>query len=470
MEMTHAEEIMHAVAALVKQGKKIFSRREIRDQIGVDQDKWMASYTAIFQGMRADQPGGAPKVGSIFKGVFLQVERGIYSLTEYGGQLLKEFPPRKDSRRTYTINEQAESGIFIFVSYATKDSTRFQIPRIAERLTEYPEIKDVLYWEEDLHDDIIAYMNENLGKCDVFILFCSPNALESEPVEMEWGAALKIGKKIIPVFMDETHIPPLLSTKLGVSFREKDFDGTIGDIYRLIIKKLEIKVPQHPGPSVPEPTQTEPRPPEEAKVLKDLETLIEKSIPLVNSIDYDTFGKKVEGDHILGLGLYGCGLTTLPESFGQLKSLQTLEMYENQLTSLPESFGQLKSLQILGIPNNQLTTLPESFGALQSLQELALGSNQLTSLPASFGELKSLEWLSLISNKLTSLPASFGQLKSLQTLEMYENQLTSLPASFLNLSSITRLIISDNPLGSRAKKILKKLKKKGVSITLKLNE
>ena len=82
-------------------------------------------------------------------------------------------------------------GIIAFVSYATKDSSEFQIKSIAERLTEYSKIDDVLYWEEDMDDDIIKYMNDNLKKCNIFILFCSKNSMKSEPVEMEWTAALK---------------------------------------------------------------------------------------------------------------------------------------------------------------------------------------------------------------------------------------------------------------------------------------
>ncbi|MHA1104449.1 MAG: toll/interleukin-1 receptor domain-containing protein [Promethearchaeota archaeon] len=44
-------------------------------------------------------------------------------------------------------------------------------------------------------------MNDNIGKCDVFILFCSPNALKSKPIEEEWTAANMLGKTIIPVFI-----------------------------------------------------------------------------------------------------------------------------------------------------------------------------------------------------------------------------------------------------------------------------
>ena len=31
-------------------------------------------------------------------------------------------------------------------------------------------------------------MNEKIGKCDVMLLFCSPNAAISEPVNDEWTA------------------------------------------------------------------------------------------------------------------------------------------------------------------------------------------------------------------------------------------------------------------------------------------
>jgi len=74
--MTHAEEIVQAVAVLIKQGMNIFSRKDVRDQIGVGHDVWMSGYTAIFQGMRIDHPGRAPSVSSKFKNVFKRVEHG----------------------------------------------------------------------------------------------------------------------------------------------------------------------------------------------------------------------------------------------------------------------------------------------------------------------------------------------------------------------------------------------------------
>lgn len=128
--------------------------------------------------------------------------------------------------------------ILVFISYATRDSDNFRIPFIAEKLNKYPEIKNVLYWEEHMRDDIIKYMNDNVGRCNIFLLFCSPNSLKSEPVEMEWQAALKIKKKIIPIYTNEQDIPIMLTTKLGIKFNKDDFDGTIEQIYKLILKKL----------------------------------------------------------------------------------------------------------------------------------------------------------------------------------------------------------------------------------------
>ncbi|MFX1294644.1 MAG: leucine-rich repeat domain-containing protein [Promethearchaeota archaeon] len=64
--------------------------------------------------------------------------------------------------------------------------------------------------------------------------------------------------------------------------------------------------------------------------------------------------------HVSGLGLYKCGLTALLESFGNLKSLQTLDLEENELTTLPESFLKLSSLKRLWIQNNPLDSYAQA--------------------------------------------------------------------------------------------------------------
>jgi hypothetical protein len=140
-----------------------------------------------------------------------------------------------------TIDKARGKGqqILVFVSYATKDADIYKIRDLAENLTKYEKIMDVLFWQEDMKDNIIKYMNDNLGRCDVMLLFCSPNALASEPVEKEWTAADIIGKPIIPIFNNPDHIPTLLKTRLGIQFDPFDFQKNINQIYDLILKKIE---------------------------------------------------------------------------------------------------------------------------------------------------------------------------------------------------------------------------------------
>jgi hypothetical protein len=104
------------------------------------------------------------------------------------------------------------------------------------------------------------------------------------------------------------------------------------------------------------------------------------------------------------LSLFSNSLTSLPESFGNLKIGGDLYLFSNPLTSLPESFGNLKIGGDLSLCNNSLTSLPESFCNLKIGGDLYLAYNLLTSLPESFCNLKIGGDLYLDGNSLTSLP------------------------------------------------------------------
>ena len=128
--------------------------------------------------------------------------------------------------------------LLVFMSYATKDVDTFKIHDIAKKLTEFPEIDNVLYWEEYMEDNIFEYMDENLDKCDAMILFCSEHARDSVPVKKEWTAAEALGKPIIPVFYNPHHIPALLSSRLGVQFDFYDMERNVQELRNLILKKV----------------------------------------------------------------------------------------------------------------------------------------------------------------------------------------------------------------------------------------
>ncbi|MFX1258651.1 MAG: toll/interleukin-1 receptor domain-containing protein [Promethearchaeota archaeon] len=148
--------------------------------------------------------------------------------------------PEGYTSETSTSQEgEKREGMLIFVSYATKDAELYKIPELAHKLESYKEIGEVLYWQEDMHDSIIEYMNDNLGRCDVVLLFCSPNALDSVPVKKEWMAAESLNKPIIPIFFKPEHIPPLLNDRLGIEFDNFNFQKNVQEMYELILKKKE---------------------------------------------------------------------------------------------------------------------------------------------------------------------------------------------------------------------------------------
>lgn len=112
------------------------------------------------------------------------------------------------------------------------------IPYFADGLKNYPDIEEVLFWERDTTDNIIDYMNVNIPRSNIFILFCSEQALSSEIVELEWKTALSLKKKIIPIFEDVNYIPPILRSILGVAY-QSNIDDTLRLTYETIRKKLK---------------------------------------------------------------------------------------------------------------------------------------------------------------------------------------------------------------------------------------
>ena len=157
-------------------------------------------------------------------------------------QIIFEFPKFPKTTVPHIEIQEPErtekKKLLIFISYAMKDSEIFKIREIAETLTNFIEIKDVLYCEEDTRNDFIQYMNKYVGKCDILLLFCSPNALKSAFVNKEWSAADAMNKQIIPVFTHSDYIPPLLRSRLGVQFDSFNLKKTIDGIYKIILKNI----------------------------------------------------------------------------------------------------------------------------------------------------------------------------------------------------------------------------------------
>ncbi len=189
-----------------------------------------------------------------------------------------------------------------------------------------------------------------------------------------------------------------------------------------------------------------------AKFHYELKKLKHKGFPIILDVSETSFGINIQNGSVVEIGLFNCGLTTLPDSFSNFISLKRLILRYNPLKSFPESISKLRSLEVLDISLTNLNKIPDIIGNLHNLKELHLENNWLRYLPESFGQLKSLRLLNLENNPIDHLPKSFGNLKSLKKLLLESapfepsGYMIKLPKDFGNLQSLQELDLSSHKL------------------------
>lgn len=128
-------------------------------------------------------------------------------------------------------------------------------------------------------------------------------------------------------------------------------------------------------------------------------------------------------------------------------ALRKLDLSNNHIKKLPATIGDLSCLSELVLHNNHLESFSVALclSTLQrTLQILDLSQNQLQALPAQFCQLRELVNLKLDDNELISLPFHIGRLSKLRFLSAAHNQLAVLPGDFRRLS-LENLDLFGNP-------------------------
>ncbi|KAG0582758.1 hypothetical protein KC19_3G083500 [Ceratodon purpureus] len=112
--------------------------------------------------------------------------------------------------------------------------------------------------------------------------------------------------------------------------------------------------------------------------------------------------------------------TEVMESLGQSVPLDQLTVGCERVQCLPNSFGYLKKLRTLELSGClHLTRLPKNLGAMTSLEELGIRCCPIRKLPRSIGLLSQLRWLTVTGCKnLEKLPTSIRKLHSLKLFQL----------------------------------------------------
>jgi len=127
------------------------------------------------------------------------------------------------------------------------------------------------------------------------------------------------------------------------------------------------------------------------------------------------------------------------KNFGNNPNLKQFIITIATLPSIPESIGNLKNIEILNLSNNKITSVPESIGNLETLRILNLNDNDLTSLPDKIGNLKNLEEFYFTYNDITRLPESFKNLTQLRVLDGHGNDIDIIPTEIKELPKVEYL-------------------------------
>jgi Leucine-rich repeat (LRR) protein len=144
----------------------------------------------------------------------------------------------------------------------------------------------------------------------------------------------------------------------------------------------------------------------------------------------------------------------VPDWYGRLTTLRTLDLGHNALTSLPD-LSALERLEILYLHDNALTELPPlprsltylnvsenplrsltlgDFPALIELRALDLGLSSI-----SLGAMPALRELHLRRNAFTAVPTVVRGLRELRHLDLRANRLTAVPEWMVELPRLEKL-------------------------------
>jgi len=126
----------------------------------------------------------------------------------------------------------------IFISHNYND--KVVIEPIAERLAEIFGQENVFYdsWSIQPGQGIIDKMNEGLSNATHFFYFVSENSIKSNMVKLEWQNAIFKASKgtcnVIPVRLDETPMPAILSQSLYIDLYSNGIETTITQIVNVV--------------------------------------------------------------------------------------------------------------------------------------------------------------------------------------------------------------------------------------------
>ncbi|MBR4545104.1 MAG: GTP-binding protein [Oscillibacter sp.] len=182
-------------------------------------------------------------------------------------------------------------------------------------------------------------------------------------------------------------------------------------------------------------------PEELAELLRDAEEQQWKTLDLSNTQIQEVPDSIGNLTSLEKLGLYDTQIREVPETITRLSSLQTLDLCGTQIWEVPETITRLSSLQTLDLSFTKINEVPETITRLSSLQVLSLNNTQIQEVPETITRLSSLQTLYLSNTDISEVPETITRLSSLQSLDLSYTQIREVPETITRLSSLQTLYL-----------------------------
>jgi Leucine-rich repeat (LRR) protein len=183
-------------------------------------------------------------------------------------------------------------------------------------------------------------------------------------------------------------------------------------------------------------------------------SITDGTLQQINDSELDKIFEHAFFNNITDIDLSKNNLTELSidllVSIGCIKTVQSLNLKNNQLSTLPGLLTNITKLKELDLQGNPLISPPPDVviegteAVLQYLKE-PIGYDELVRIFHEAAE-QNVEVIDLSGRKIEELPPEIGKLVNLKELHLCSNELTSLPAEFFQLENLSILDLSNNNL------------------------
>jgi Leucine-rich repeat (LRR) protein len=122
------------------------------------------------------------------------------------------------------------------------------------------------------------------------------------------------------------------------------------------------------------------------------------------------------------------------------KNLKILNLYDNAIAVLPGvNILAQTPIEEINLGCNKLTSLPLEFGQISTLKSLWLDDNEFDEFPVSICRISGLEALRLSGNKISFIPDVISNLSKLEILALDNNDLSEIFEGILKIVTLKKL-------------------------------